>query len=147
MTDAGEAISILVADDHEDTLSALVKLLRISGYTVYAARTLSEASALASDCPCDLLVGDIQLPDGSGLDLMRDLQARYGLQGIAVTGYTDKHVVEAALKAGFCRYLTKPVTFPDLLAAVQELTGGCLAARAGGHGPARQEGEPLVPAG
>ena len=47
MTAAGETISVLVADDHEDSLSALAILLRMSGYTVLAARTLSEASALA----------------------------------------------------------------------------------------------------
>src|SRR5688500_16521570 len=118
MTAAGEAICLLVADDHEDSLSALAMLLRMSGYTVHAARTILEATALASARRCDLLVGDIQFPDGSGLDLMRDLQARYGLRGIAVSGFTTAQDVEAALKAGFARHLAKPITFPDLLAAV-----------------------------
>ena len=129
MNAAGEAISVLLADDHVDTLSALSKLLRISGYVVHAAGTLAEASALASGCPCDLLVSDVQFPDGSGLDLMRDLRARYGLQGIALSGYAEKQDVQAALDAGFSRHLAKPVTFEDLLTAVEELTRGGVAGR------------------
>ena len=147
MNDAGEAISVLVADDHEDSLSALATLLRISGYTVLAARTLSEAAALASRQRCDLLVGDIQFPDGSGLDLMRDLRDRYGLRGIAVSGYTAVRDVEAALQAGFVRHLSKPITFPDLLAAVQELTADrATGTRARGE-PGPPNGGPALPRG
>ena len=86
VTAAGDAICVLVADDHADSLSALATLLRISGYTVHTAGTRSEASAVASHRHCDLLVGDIQFPDGSGLDLMRELHAKYGLPGIALSG-------------------------------------------------------------
>jgi CheY-like chemotaxis protein len=143
----GEAISVLVADDHEDSLSALATLLRISGYTVLAARTLSEASALASGQHCDLLVGDIQFPDGSGLDLMRDLRARYGLKGIAISGYTAAPDVEAALQAGFIRHLPKPIMFPDLLAAVRELTADRATGTRGRNEPGRPDGGLAVPRG
>ena len=122
---AGDAISVLVADDHADSLAVLAALLRISGYTVHTAGTLSEASAVASHRHCDLLVGDIQFSDGSGLDLMRELNAKYGLPGIALSGYAEQQDVDAALQAGFARHLAKPVIFAALLDAVRELTAGC----------------------
>jgi DNA-binding response OmpR family regulator len=143
----GEVISVLVADDHKDSLSALATLLHISGYTVHAARTLSEASALASVRRCDLLVGDIQFPDGSGLDLMRDLRARYGLRGIAVSGYTAEQDVAAALRAGFSRHMGKPIQFAELLAAVEELTGSRTTRTSGDDGPPRQDGRAFARVG
>ena len=147
MTAVAEGISVLVADDHEDSRSALAMLLRMSGYTVHAARTMSEAAAVASARRCDLLVGDIEFPDGSGLDLMRDLQARYGVRGIAVTGFTGPQDIEAALKAGFDRHLAKPITFPELLAAVEELMGGRAPERLGEDGRPRQDVNVPVPVG
>jgi CheY-like chemotaxis protein len=147
MNAADGAISVLVADDHEDSLFALATLLRISGYTVLAARTLSEASALASGQHCDLLVGDIHFPDGSGLDLMRDLRARYGLQGIAISGYTAVQDVEAALQAGFVRHLPKPITFADLLDAVRELTAERATGTPGRDEPGRPDGGSIVHTG
>jgi CheY-like chemotaxis protein len=152
MTAPDKAIAVLVADDHEDSLFALATLLRINGYTVLAARTTAEASALAASAlasgkHCDLLVGDIQFPDGSGLDLMRDLRARYGLQGIAVSGWTGTQDVEAALEAGFDRHLPKPITFPDLLAAVRELTADRATGTRGRNESGRLDGGPAVPGG
>jgi CheY-like chemotaxis protein len=110
-------------------------------------RTLAEASALASGQHCDLLVGDLQFPDGSGLDLMRDLRARYGLRGIAVSGYTAVQDVEAALAAGFACHLPKPITFPDLLAAVRELTADRATGTRGRNEPGRPDGSLAMPRG
>ena len=137
---AGDAISVLVADDHADSLAALATLLRISGYTVHTAGTLSEASAVASRRRCDLLVGDIEFRDGSGLDLMRELHAKYGLAGIALSGHTGPQDVDAALQAGFARHIAKPVMFAALLDAVRELTAGCAAGQRTPAGAGREIG-------
>ena len=118
---AGNAVCVLVADDHEDSLTALARLLGLSGYVVRTARSIAEASSLAAQEACDLLVADIEFPDGSGLDLMRDLSARYALKGIAVSGYATPEDVRAALAAGFSRHVAKPVTFDELLEAVRDL--------------------------
>jgi DNA-binding response OmpR family regulator len=115
-------LCILVADDHEDSLGSLSRLLEINGYTVYTARTAREAKDLAAARRCDLFIGDIGLPDGSGLDLMRELRDRHGLSGIAVSGYSGKEDVAEALAAGFEKHLAKPVTFSELLAAITKLT-------------------------
>jgi CheY-like chemotaxis protein len=119
---SGKSLCILVADDHEDSLAALSRLLEINGYTVYTARTAEEARHLAAARRCDLFIGDVGLPDGSGLDLMRELRQRHGLAGIAVTGYAGKEDVADALAAGFEKHLAKPVAFSELLAAITKLT-------------------------
>jgi CheY-like chemotaxis protein len=117
----GKSFCILVADDHEDSLNAVARLLRMNGHTVYTARTAQEARDLAAARRCDLFIGDIGLPDESGLGLMRELRESYRLKGIAVSGYTERQDVTDALAAGFDRHIAKPVSYPDLLAAVEEL--------------------------
>src|SRR5688572_17459164 len=103
------SLCILLAEDHEDTLHALARLLRRNGHTVYTARTASEARDLAAANRCDLLIGDIGLPDRSGVELMRELRELYGLKGIAVSGYVTKDDVSEALEAGYDKHLAKPV--------------------------------------
>jgi DNA-binding response OmpR family regulator len=119
----GKSVCILVVDDHVDSLKAVARLLQINGYTVYMARTAEEAKALAAERRCDLVIGDIGLPDQNGLELMRELRESHGLKGIAVSGYTERQDVKDALAAGFHRHIPKPVMYADLLAAVEELAG------------------------
>jgi CheY-like chemotaxis protein len=116
------SLCILVADDHQDSLKALSRLLEINGHTVYTARAAAEAKDLAAASRCDLFIGDVGLPDESGLDLMRELRTRHGLKGIALSGYAQREDAEAALAAGYAKHLAKPVKFPELLAAIDELT-------------------------
>ena len=119
----GKSLCILIADDHEDSLTSLSRLLQMNGHIVYIARTAGEARHLAASSQCDLFIGDVGLPDESGLDLMRELRERHGLKGIAVSGYAAKPDVDAALAAGYSKHLAKPVSFSDLVAAIEELTG------------------------
>ena len=62
----------------------------------------------------DLLISDVGLGDGSGLDLMRALLGRRPIKGIALTGYGSASDVEATRTAGFAAHLTKPVNFEHL---------------------------------
>ena len=118
----GKPLCILVVDDHEDSLKAVARLLRINGYTVYTASTAREARDLAAERRCDLFIGDVGLPDESGLVLMRELRGSYPLKGIAVRGYAERQDVKDALAAGFDRHIAKPIIYADLLAAVEELS-------------------------
>ena len=118
---AGKSLCILVTEDHQDTLDVVARVLRRYGHTVYTATTADEARGLAVANRCDLLIG-IGLPGRSGIELMRELRERHGLRGIAVSGYAARHDVDMALAAGFSKHLAKPVSFPDLLAAIDELT-------------------------
>jgi CheY-like chemotaxis protein len=116
------SVCILVVDDHADTVGVLRRLLALEGYSVLTATSAAEAAELARNGDCDLIVSDVGLPDRSGLHLMSELRAQYGLRGIALSGYTEAADLKAARDAGFERFLAKPVQFEKLVAAVRELT-------------------------
>ena len=123
---AGTAIPrhILLVEDHADTASALTDLLRDRGYQVSTAGSIAQALALAASeegTPIDLVVSDLGLPDGSGLDLMRELSSRHGLSGVALSGYGMEEDVRNSHEAGFRQHLTKPV---DLRALEDAIRGG-----------------------
>ena len=114
---------ILLVDDHLDTLEIMGLLLRNSSYEVHEAGDVRSALAAAGEHRFDLVVSDLGLPDGSGLDLMRELRARYGLQGIALSGYGMRDDVRQSHEAGFAEHLLKPVTFQTLQAAIERVLG------------------------
>ena len=66
------------------------------------------------------MLSDLGLPDGTGLDLMAELHGRYGVQGIALSGYGMEEDVRKSLEAGFERHLTKPINLQALQTAIQE---------------------------
>ena len=114
-------LCILLVEDDRDSLSALARLVNMTGHRALAAATAEEALRLAAAQRCDVVVSDVGLPDRSGLDLMRELTRLYGIPGIAVSGYTDAADVSECERAGFSRHLKKPVDFQKLLDAVEEL--------------------------
>jgi CheY-like chemotaxis protein len=102
-------LRILLVEDHADTRRVLGTLLRRAGYDVRAAGTVVEALRLAADEPFDLLVSDIGLPDGSGLDIIRQVKERYGMRGIALSGFGMDEDISRSLAAGFEHHLIKPI--------------------------------------
>jgi CheY-like chemotaxis protein len=68
-----------------------------------------------------VVVSDIELGDGSGLDLMRRLRALRELPGIALSGYATKDDIRQSLDAGFSLHLAKPVAFNTLETAIEEV--------------------------
>jgi PAS domain S-box-containing protein len=116
---------LLLVEDHGDTASVLVRLLRRDGHEVRHAATVADAMRSAEEMVnstgLDFVVSDLGLPDGNGLDMMRQLSARYGLTGIALSGYGMDSDRLATAAAGFSRHLTKPVDVKMLRAAVSEL--------------------------
>jgi CheY-like chemotaxis protein len=113
---------VVVAEDHDESRSALERLLAANGYVVHSAATVADAIALARHHGCDLLISDIGLPDGSGLELMRQVKAIHRhSRGIAVTGFTSPAEVQACIDAGFERFLPKPVSFAALLTEMERL--------------------------
>ena len=114
--------TILLVDDSPDTLELLARLLAMCGYQVRRARNAAEALALVDEpARADLMISDLGLPDRSGTELMRDVKRQFGLRGIALTGYTGDETVSDCRSAGFERYLSKPIEFKDLHAAVRDL--------------------------
>jgi CheY-like chemotaxis protein len=114
----GKVTKILLVEDHADTADVVASLLRETGYEVRAARTCAEARASAEAEPFDLLLCDIGLPDGDGCDLMKQLAARHGLKGVAMSAHIYPEDRQRCLDAGFARFVAKPFTLQELLEAV-----------------------------
>ncbi len=106
-------LRILLVEDNEDTLKYLAQILTHRGHRVSTADRLSVALEAAAAGEFDLVMSDIELPDGSGLDLMRSL-ARRGVPGIAISGYGAKEDIDQSLAAGFAEHLTKPIDLRQL---------------------------------
>ncbi len=112
---------VLLVEDHEDTILMMTELLRSSGYEVFAACSVSEARRADRES-FDLIVSDIGLPDGTGLELIKELQLGGHKPAIALSGYGTPLDIEASKAAGFDLHLTKPVDVRQLLDAVQSLS-------------------------
>ena len=114
---------ILLVEDHATTARVLARLLRESSHDVHIAGTMHEAIQSAGQKPFDLLISDLGLPDGSGLDLMRQLLAQKEIKGIALSGYGMDDDVQRSQDAGFGAHLTKPIDFRKLQAAINQVVG------------------------
>jgi CheY-like chemotaxis protein len=68
-----------------------------------------------------LVVSDIDLGDGSGLDLMRHVRSLGDTPGIALSGYATEEDVRQSLAAGFAVHLAKPITFAMLESAIDQV--------------------------
>jgi DNA-binding response OmpR family regulator len=100
---------LLLVEDNDSTRGALQRLLVARNFEVGAASSVAEAWELAEASKFDALVSDIGLPDGDGFLLMRELKDRYGMSGIALTGYDLEDDFRLSREAGFSVHLTKPV--------------------------------------
>src|SRR5205823_13179206 len=72
----------------------------------------------------DLLISDIALPDGSGMDLMMQLRAISNVPGIAISGFGNNRDIERSLQAGFSEHLIKPIKLENLEAAIERAIAG-----------------------
>ena len=119
-------LRILLVEDHADTAEAMADLLREMGHEVTVAGSVAGGLAAAEGHAgrIDLVLSDLGLPDGTGLDLMTELHGRYGVRGIALSGYGMEEDVRKSLEAGFDRHLTKPVNLQALQTAIQDAARG-----------------------
>jgi CheY-like chemotaxis protein/anti-sigma regulatory factor (Ser/Thr protein kinase) len=115
------AAEILLVEDHQDTARVLRRILEKAGYGVSHAGSVQAALELARQRRFDLLVSDLGLPDGTGLELMRALHEPYQLNGIALSGFGTDDDRAASSAAGFAEHLTKPVDWPQLRSAIERL--------------------------
>ena len=114
-------LRILLVDDHQDTCTALERLLVRRGHLVAAAHNVRSAMEAAARNTFDLLISDIALPDGTGTELMTYLHAISRIPGIAISGFGMNGDVEKSLEAGFAEHLVKPVKMENLEAAIDRV--------------------------
>jgi PAS domain S-box-containing protein len=112
---------LLVVEDHEPTLAVLTNLLRRQGHSVRSAKNVTEALALASEHTFDVVISDLGLPDGNGIDLMMRLSNDYGLRGIALSGYGMAEDLAKTEQAGFLAHLVKPINFDQLHRVLEQI--------------------------
>lgn len=112
---------ILVVDDHRDTLRSMKLLLTRLGYQVLAAENMTAALRIAEEEEFDILLSDIGLPDGSGLELMRRIRETRSVPALALSGFGMDEDVQRSRDAGFFDHLIKPVSLDRLQSAIAEL--------------------------
>jgi CheY-like chemotaxis protein len=111
---SGPPLRLLLVEDHAASLRALTRMLQDDGHTVIAAASEREALAAAVVNTFDLVLSDLGLPDGSGLELMEKLRTTYGLRGVALSGYGMEEDILRSRAAGFAVHLVKPVAIDEL---------------------------------
>ena len=119
-----QALKILLVDDHHDTCTALEKLLARRGHLVAVAHNVRSAMEAAARKKFDLLISDIALPDGTGMDLIVQLRAIANIPGIAISGFGNNGDIERSLQAGFAEHLIKPIKLDKLEDAIERAVAG-----------------------
>ncbi|MEP6468785.1 MAG: response regulator transcription factor [Chloroflexota bacterium] len=120
-------LRLLVVDDHEVVRQGLVSLLdRRSGFEVVAqAGSAAESIALAARYEPDLVIMDVRLPDGSGIEACREIRAaRPETRVVMLTSYPDEEAVLSAIIAGASGYLLKQIRGRDLVSALEAVGRG-----------------------
>ena len=121
------SLRLLVVDDHEVVRQGLVALLdRREGFEVVAqAGTVAESIEQARAHQPDIVVMDVRLPDGSGIEACREIRAELpGTRVVMLTSYPDEEAVLSAIIAGASGYLLKQIRARDLVAALETVGRG-----------------------
>src|SRR5574342_707878 len=111
----------LVVDDDLGFMMGVAELVQREGFATVTANSLAEARTHLHDDPPDVVLVDLMLPDGSGLDLLADLPPGGGTEVIVITGHASVDAVIEALRRGVLDFLTKPVDAPRLKSVLANL--------------------------
>ena len=120
-------LRLLVVDDHEVVRQGLVALLdRREGFQVVAeAGTVAEAIEQARRHQPEIVIMDVRLPDGSGIEACREIRAEFPTTRVVMlTSYPDEEAVLSAIVAGASGYLLKQIRARDLVAALEAVGRG-----------------------
>ncbi|MCD6022617.1 MAG: response regulator with CheY-like receiver domain and winged-helix DNA-binding domain [Actinomycetia bacterium] len=120
---------ILAIEDDWTVRTVLEHTLKSAGYDVDLVPGISDARQLLAEGRYDLVLLDLNLPDGNGLDLLRDIRKDLGtgVPVLVLSGLRQEEVVVRGLELGADDFVTKPFSPPELLARV----GRCLGQRTG----------------
>lgn len=118
------SLRLLVVEDHETTRTVLARLLGLRGHRVVTAGSIAEAMAAFEEHPFDAVISDLGLPDGSGLDLMKEFQRQRPIPGIALSGYGMEDDLRRSKEVGFFAHLVKPVDLDQLRLLLDQLELG-----------------------
>lgn len=105
---------VLIVDDDGNTRAAMSALIESEGFTTSSAGDLREAHIQLVRQQPDVVLIDLQLPDGDGLELIEAIDDRAATEVILITGNASVDTAVAALRAGAADYLVKPVNISRL---------------------------------
>jgi len=107
-------LRILLVEDSEDAAEMMNELLSLMGYECTVAGRVSIAKRLLGQQDFDVLLCDMGLPDGDGIDVLKDFDTSLGQTAIAITGYGMQEDIQRSIAAGFSEHMTKPIDFDRL---------------------------------
>src|ERR1700687_5486976 len=125
----------LAVDDDPNFLSALAELIEGQGFTTNTALNLRDARAQVSHRSPDVALVDLYLPDGSGIDLLKDLESGAATEVVLMTGHADVESAVQALRLGASDYLTKPLDIGRLKSILANVASMQPSGSAGGQAP------------
>jgi PAS domain S-box-containing protein len=134
-------LKVLLVEDNQETLRYLTLMLKERNYNVVPVDRLSAAVAAVEQAHFDLLISDIELPDGTGLELIHGLGGGRTLPGIAISGFGSEEDVQESARAGFAEHLTKPIDLNRLESAIRRVTSRA-EARTGAEDSVSSAGSP-----
>lgn len=105
---------ILIVDDDRDTAQTLCTLVSQEGFTTAAALSLAEARECMAEKKPDVVLLDLVLPDGDGMDLFQDVESRAAIEIVLITGHASIETSVQALRLGAADYLIKPINIKQL---------------------------------
>jgi two-component system, NtrC family, response regulator AtoC len=109
----------LIVDDDPDVVEWLEEVARMEGFTIARAHSLREARIELGRQRPDVLLTDLRLPDGEGIELTRELEKPDATEVIVVTGHATVDSAVAALRAGASDYLVKPADLERVQAVLR----------------------------
>ena len=119
-------LRILLVEDHEGVAKACRRLLMSHGHFVVCVPTVAGATEVAERATFDVVICDLSLPDGSGIEVLSRLRSRFTrvgkageLPAIAISGSVYEEDIARTLQAGFAAHLAKPFDEDGLINAVR----------------------------
>lgn len=112
---------VLIVDDEANTRAMLAEVVSREGLTVAVAQDLREARIQMVRQTPDVILTDLKLPDGSGMDLFRDLDSKVPVEVILITGHASVESAVDALRLGAADYLVKPINMQRLKAILDRI--------------------------
>src|SRR6202158_3008933 len=123
----GRRIRVMLVDDHEVVRRGLRSLVETTAdlEVVGEAGSVAEAVRTAQELQPDVVVMDVRLPDGSGIEAAREIRAqRPATRVLMLTSYADEAAVFASIMAGAAGYLLKEVNAVELLSGIRTVASG-----------------------
>ena len=115
------SLNVLIIDDEEELVSALVERLEFRGFNADGATNAEDALKLVKEKEFDAVVLDVKMPGMDGLDIMKKIKhTKPNLQVILISGHGSASLGEEGIREGAFDYLMKPVDIENLVVKINE---------------------------